>query len=727
MRRVEDIFGSFQIAPRQTPWTYIAQGGETKLTVPFAFVSCVLTIDGAVQIPTTTSPDGSYTIDGQDILFSNDTVTKYLKPSQQLYFLFDTAWGDIGSGGSGGSGNNGVMVERKFTTTGGETVLDPKITFSSVLLFVDGEAKYPGDYFDIVNNKLVYKTPMVAGKEVYALFGIPSSSMAAYATNESVSQVQQDLNDFKASAPEPLNQFKASLAGADGYKNIGRCPTVNGLRSIEPTIDKSIISVVEHTAGTGLGGDMFFYDADDNATLDDNGWTVVTAGGKRWKRIVKSNGFVDLADFGVYPGAVLDVALTNAWNTAVNSGISEIRIPHNKTTTRYTLNGGLVFDIPVSGMVIRGDTMTWWGCELSHSNNNIGITLKRGPDTNLFSRGRIQNMRVTGNSGALAAFAEFQDTWRSGAETVWVSGYTNGSAFRLHNNVSWTEGAYFNDVMSRDNKYALSVKRTAANGGKDSFFAMDATISHRFGVPGSAIIGMPSLTNATDQCTIYSSKIEVSGWFEAAGGHNAILIGDHQQMIDTQLCLMLDGFGGSTNGADLRAINASGVNSICDVVVTSLSQQGLYTDVSSVATGSNLGGFGQVLSVANLLTTVKGRNIARARGARYKWQISTAVDKSFTITNLPCYSTFRATLTTKGINMETSHVFFINTHGFNNLAEVTQMGVYAGTNWDKFKLKPFNGGVGGSFNDSNGAKITWDHLAGTFGQSVDATLEIEML
>lgn len=270
MRRVEDIFGSFQIAPRQTPWVFISQGGETKVTVPFAFQSCVLTIDGAVQIPTSVDAvNGSYTVSGQDILFSDDTVQKHLKPEQQLYFLFDTAWGDIGSGG-GGSGSNGVMVERKFTTTGGETILDPKITFSSVLLFVDGVAKYPGEYFTVSGNKLVYTNPMPAGKDVYALFGIPSSSMAGYATVESVqTEVQGVYDSFKT---------------PDGNKNIGRIDSVSQLRTIEPTVQGQVGDLVAYFSGGSTGGGAVYYDKNDT-TSPDNGFSVfVTPGGKRWKR-----------------------------------------------------------------------------------------------------------------------------------------------------------------------------------------------------------------------------------------------------------------------------------------------------------------------------------------------------------------------------------------------------------------------------------------------------------
>lgn len=269
MRRVEDIFGSFQIAPRQTPWTYIAQGGENKVTVPFEFVSCVLTIDGAVQIPTSDNADnGSYTVSGRDILFSDDTVSKYLKPQQQLYFLFDTAWGDIGSGGTGGGGNNGVMVEKKFTALGGETVLDPKITFSSVLLFVDGEAKYPGDYFDIVNNKLVYKAPMVAGKEVYALFGIPSSSMAGYATQEDLEGVQQTVTELKTNLGAPLNGLVS-----DVYTYVDSVVSITG--SAIPARVNLLYTKKFTTNSIPFSEIQFIRDVvEDNVLLSGSNWTV---------------------------------------------------------------------------------------------------------------------------------------------------------------------------------------------------------------------------------------------------------------------------------------------------------------------------------------------------------------------------------------------------------------------------------------------------------------------
>lgn len=517
------------------------------------------------------------------------------------------------------------------------------------------------------------------------------------------------------------------LSGSGGFSKIGRCPTIAELRSLEPTVNGRIVSVVEHTAGKSLGGGMFQYDEADVTSPDDNGWFIVTAGGKRYRRLTENNGEINLADFGLFPAGTLDSPITNAWNTAVRLGVTKIKIPRNKPTEAYVLNGGLTFSIPVAGIVISGDCDTYQGVSISHTGNNTGLTFQKSADSNLFSRVRIEFLRVLGNAGAAANFAEFQDTWRCGATSCWGSLYTLGAMFVLHNRTQWTENAFFTDIMSRSNKYGIMVKRTASSGGTDSFYGLQVQMHHQFAVANSSALAMPTLSDATNACTIYSAKLDIAGWYEAQGGHQAVLIGDYQHMLDSDVLVRTDGTGGVTTGTDMRAVNASGVNSRCDIYLRCIYQQGQYTDVSSIATGSSLGGFAQSLNAVNISTAANGRSIARARGARYKWQLSTALDKSFTLTNLPCYSSFRAVLSTKGTNMETSHTYIINTHGFNNLAEVVPINTYAGTGWDKFRLKPFGGGTGGSFSSGNGGKVTWDHLAAAFGQSVDATLEIEML
>lgn len=81
------------------------------------------------------------------------------------------------------------------------------------------------------------------------------------------------------------SQVFIELAKPDGLKYVGMCSELSVLRLTEPTYPKQEIMVSEHTAGLGkAGGGVFWYDSSDSTSVDDNGHTVVTPGGKRWKR-----------------------------------------------------------------------------------------------------------------------------------------------------------------------------------------------------------------------------------------------------------------------------------------------------------------------------------------------------------------------------------------------------------------------------------------------------------
>ena len=79
--------------------------------------------------------------------------------------------------------------------------------------------------------------------------------------------------------------------------------TIADLRALEPAFDRQEVSLGEHTAGTGLGGGMFYADFS-STSADDNGVTVVTSGGKRWVR--KLDGFVTPVMFGAVGDGVAD-------------------------------------------------------------------------------------------------------------------------------------------------------------------------------------------------------------------------------------------------------------------------------------------------------------------------------------------------------------------------------------------------------------------------------------
>lgn len=73
--------------------------------------------------------------------------------------------------------------------------------------------------------------------------------------------------------------------------------TIADLRLFEPGQDKQHKNVVGHTVA-GLGGGLFWHDASDTTSADDNGYVIVTTNGKRWKRKLETV-VVDSAHWGV--------------------------------------------------------------------------------------------------------------------------------------------------------------------------------------------------------------------------------------------------------------------------------------------------------------------------------------------------------------------------------------------------------------------------------------------
>lgn len=112
--------------------------------------------------------------------------------------------------------------------------------------------------------------------------------------------------------------------------------TVALLRNFEPAYSSQIITLLGHTTA-GVGGGHFRYDASDTTTSDDNGLTIVTAGGKRWKRIIE-NGFIDSEMFGGNVRQLLQNAQTKyamklmsdyAFSEVIQADYSDITIDCN--------------------------------------------------------------------------------------------------------------------------------------------------------------------------------------------------------------------------------------------------------------------------------------------------------------------------------------------------------------------------------------------------------------
>lgn len=73
------------------------------------------------------------------------------------------------------------------------------------------------------------------------------------------------------------------LAASNGLRNIGQCPNIATLRTIEPSSSGELIFLKEHTASTGLGGGVFRgYLV--SALTDNNGTVIKTTANNVWIR-----------------------------------------------------------------------------------------------------------------------------------------------------------------------------------------------------------------------------------------------------------------------------------------------------------------------------------------------------------------------------------------------------------------------------------------------------------
>jgi len=76
---------------------------------------------------------------------------------------------------------------------------------------------------------------------------------------------------------------------------------ISELRALEPAFDGQQVEIAGHTVA-GIGGGVFYADFSDTTTADDNGVTIVTVSGKRWKRRTKGANYVNVRWFNAKPG-----------------------------------------------------------------------------------------------------------------------------------------------------------------------------------------------------------------------------------------------------------------------------------------------------------------------------------------------------------------------------------------------------------------------------------------
>jgi len=165
------------------------------------------------------------------------------------------------------------------------------------------------------------------------------------------------------------------------------------LRATEPTFDGEQISLLGHTI-PAIGSGVFYFDASDTTTADNNATVIVTAGGARWKRDIE--GEVSVEMFGSIPD--WDGA-TGTDNTTTLQAAIDYAIANSsklKVSGRY-MHSGLVAAAPIDGFELSGYT---WEDELYNSDTSGGHAIHiSSSDQDIRAYGvSIKDLSITGNA-----------------------------------------------------------------------------------------------------------------------------------------------------------------------------------------------------------------------------------------------------------------------------------------------------------------------------------------
>lgn len=120
--------------------------------------------------------------------------------------------------------------------------------------------------------------------------------------------------------------LRTQLSGNDGHKLIGACPDIATLRTIEPEFDGQRIPVIGYYSDTPLlGGGDFIHVVSDSSD-DDGVLTIVTSGGKRWKRRNPNRlGKLSALDAGARADSAADLNAGAGLSTGTDNTPAQIR------------------------------------------------------------------------------------------------------------------------------------------------------------------------------------------------------------------------------------------------------------------------------------------------------------------------------------------------------------------------------------------------------------------
>lgn len=241
---------------------------------------------------------------------------------------------------------------------------------------------------------------------------------------------------------------------------------------------------------------------------------------------------------------------TTDMTTAINAAISSVSVIGGTVkllTGTYLTTGGhtIISSRPVK-IVGAGETAT----TIKHSGDNICFWFKsETPSSDVLTvQGMgVYDLSVTGSStSAAATFVRLSDGWQQTVKNILSYGYTGGAVYELYNDVLWTEGTVFENVMIRDSKIGIRFLRNTENSNNtNSFNGFTAkNVSMALSQASAKFIYIPSQT-ARDKI-VYGVNIDSCHfWFESTNGR--IFDVETANQLSGRAVINVDGMGDSTN------------------------------------------------------------------------------------------------------------------------------------------------------------------------------------
>ena len=473
--------------------------------------------------------------------------------------------------------------------------------------------------------------------------------------------------------------LRSELAAVDGADMVGGA-TYAQIRAYTGAATKIECKGISNTSRHGAG--LFILDTTDTAAPDDGGCVLVDANGGRWKRDLSGVYHVLVEWYGCDDGQAIDDQLDAAGEFAIANGMPVVYLPATpKDGVGYTVAREHIFHINTQDFTVKSAGYGKFTTKINHTSpSGYGISIRRtaAGGVNIFAVGGVENVNVYGNPSAYG-FIQLADSFGMYAKDLMVWNYTRadaiaiGAAVTLSNLTYWTENARLSNIHSRNCSCLLTFTRTHASGGTDSFFGLVVeNCWHQFTTSGLAAILIQG-ASAADHVTVYGAKIDIGGWFESGTDNSLILVSDNGALIESEVVLRADGFGGRTDGGAAWGLRQLGDGHI-DVKCKNLSMQGVYVNLDTYANGASIYSFQHCACCTPWYAAVTGspqRPSVRASGAEMKFaSVGSTVNRTLTFRNLPVHSNFKCSLNVVGTNKVFAGEFLVSTAGVNDVSAV---------------------------------------------------------